>query len=255
MTENNQLQTAPPESPPAWANALPPRVQKLIAPALIEVVPRDHQQTDREFKRRRIVVAISIVIGTVLLGLSLAQSPGSAAFYPLTISVAAVWLIGGFASGPLHLGYIGFRGSLRRPIITPLALGLVASAVFVAGGFVVRQIGPIDSIIDHVLEHARQGNLGLIAFVALLNGAAEEVFFRGALFAAIGRKHPIPISVVIYALVTIATGNIVLVFAALIMGVLWGLQRRASGGILASMITHLTWSVVMLLALPPIIHK
>jgi membrane protease YdiL (CAAX protease family) len=47
----------------------------------------------------------------------------------------------------------------------------------------------------------------------------------------------------------------VLVFAALIMGVLWGLQRRASGGILASMITHLTWSVVMLLALPPIIHK
>jgi membrane protease YdiL (CAAX protease family) len=37
------------------------------------------------------------------------------------------------------------------------------------------------------------------------------------------------------------------------MGFLFGLQRRASGGILASMVTHLTWSTVMLLALPPII--
>ena len=60
---------------------------------------------------------------------------------------------------------------------------------------------------------------------------------------------------VIYALVTIATGNPMLVFAALIMGTVFGLQRRASGGILASMLTHLVWSVAMLLALPPIINK
>ncbi|MEO9139693.1 MAG: type II CAAX endopeptidase family protein [Jatrophihabitans sp.] len=231
----------------------PARARKIVAPALIDQVPRDHHEPDSAFRRRRMVVAVSLVIGAVLLGLSLATHPGDPAFYPLTIAVAAVWLIGGFASGPLHLGYIPFRGTLRRPILTPIVLGLLASAVFVVGAFVIKYIEPLRNFVAGVLEHASQGNLALIAFVALLNGAAEEVFFRGALFAAIGRKGPIPISVAIYAIVTIATGNPMLVFAAVLMGTLFGLQRRASGGILASMLTHLTWTTVMLFALPPII--
>ena len=235
--------------------ALQTRVQRLLAPSLLEQVPRDHQQSDAAFRRRRIVAAVALVIGTTLLGLSLATDPGDPAFYPLTIAVAAVWLIGGFASGPLHLGRIPFRGSLRRPLVTPLVTGLLAGGVFVLGALVVAQIEPIRKIIDTVLQHAQQGNTALIFFVTLLNGASEEVFFRGALFAAIGRKHPIPISVVIYALVTIATGNPMLVFAAVLMGTLFGFPRRASGGILASMITHLVWSVIMLIALPPIIIK
>jgi hypothetical protein len=34
--------------------------------------------------------------------------------------------------------------------------------------------------------------------------------------------------------------------------VLFGLQRRATGGIQAPLITHLTWSVLMLRFLPPL---
>jgi membrane protease YdiL (CAAX protease family) len=228
-------------------------LQRLLGPALIEQVPRDHRESDQAFLRRRIVVATSLVAGAVLLGLSLATRPGDPAFYPLTIAVAAVWIIGGFASGPLHLGYAQMRGRLRRPLITPIVLGLIASAVFVVGALIVREIDPLRSIIQHVLDHEQQGNLGLVIFVTLLNGAAEEVFFRGALFAAIGRRYPIPISVIIYGLVTIATGNPMLVFAAFLMGTLFALQRRASGGILASMLTHLVWSTAMLFALPALI--
>ena len=104
-----------------------------------------------------------------------------------------------------------------------------------------------------VLAHAQQGNFTVVTILALANGAAEEVFFRGALFAAIGRRHPVVISTVIYAIVTIATDNPMLVFAAVLMGTLFGLQRRASGGILASSLTHLVWSLALILALPPII--
>jgi membrane protease YdiL (CAAX protease family) len=41
-------------------------------------------------------------------------------------------------------------------------------------------------------------------------------------------------------------------FAAILLGVIVGLERRASGGILAPILTHLTWSVTMLYALPAI---
>ncbi len=228
------------------------RLERLLAPALLERVPRDHQQPDSAFRRRRIVAAITLAIGMTLLGFSLATEPGSPWFYPLTLAVALTWVVGGVLSGPLHLGYIPFRGGLRRPIVTPIVFGLVAAAVFVLGALVVRQIDPLRDFVRHVLAHAQQGNLALVAVVTLLNGIAEEVFFRGALFAAIGRRYPVQISTIIYAIVTVATGNPMLIFAAVVMGFLFGLQRRASGGILASMLTHVTWSTVMLLALPPI---
>jgi len=41
-----------------------------------------------------------------------------------------------------------------------------------------------------------------------------------------------------------------LVFAALFLGLVLGLQRRTSGGILAPIITHVTWSMILLFALP-----
>ena len=68
----------------------------------------------------------------------------------------------------------------------------------------------------------------------MMNGVAEELFFRGALFAAIGVRHPVLISTIIYTLATVAGGNPVLVFAAAVLGTVVGLQRRAGGGVLAS---------------------
>jgi hypothetical protein len=43
-----------------------------------------------------------------------------------------------------------------------------------------------------------------------------------------------------------------LVAASGVMGALFALQRRASGGIQAPMITHLVWSALMLRFLPPL---
>jgi uncharacterized protein len=164
-----------------------------------------------------------------------------------------VWVVGGVFSGPLHLGYLPFRGELRRPLLTPVAIGVAAGAVFLAGGSVVRLISPLRTYVAHVLDPAQQGNLALVALLALANGIGEEIFFRGALFAAVGRRFPVRASTAVYVLVTVATRNPMLVFAAAVMGTLFGLQRRASGGILAPMLTHLTWSMIMLFALPPVI--
>jgi membrane protease YdiL (CAAX protease family) len=60
------------------------------------------------------------------------------------------------------------------------------------------------------------------------------------------------ISTAVYALATVAGGNPVLVFAAVILGAVVALERRASGGLLAPILTHITWSLSMLFVLPPI---
>ena len=83
----------------------------------------------------------------------------------------------------------------------------------------------------------------------MANGFAEELFFRGAAYASIPR-HPVPITAAAYALATFATGSVMLAFTAGLLGIVVGLERRASGGILAPTLTHVTWALTMLFALP-----
>ncbi|MEU8819632.1 type II CAAX endopeptidase family protein [Actinoplanes sp. NPDC048796] len=231
------------------------RAGRAVVAALAEPVERDHRQSDSEFRRRRVVAAVTLAVGATLLGLSLSVRPGDAVFYPLTVLVAAVWIIGALLSGPLHLGSAPRRGRRRRPVVVPVVTGLVIAAVFIAGALAVREIPALRDLVNDVLAHARYGEAALIAAVTVLNGIAEEIFFRGALFAAIGRRHPVAISTVVYAAATVATGNAMLVFAAALLGLVLGIQRRVTGGVLAPILTHITWSTTMLFALPALIHQ
>jgi membrane protease YdiL (CAAX protease family) len=224
----------------------------VVRPVLIDKVERDHWQPYEAFLRRRIVVGITLAVGATLLGLSFSVRQGGPAFYPLTFGLAATWTLGSLLSGPLYLGHILRGGTLRRPIITPIVAGLLLAALFVVGAFVIRTIPALASLTEDVLGYARLGNLWIILVITLVNGIAEELFFRGSLFAAIGTWHPVLISTALYALATVAGGNPVLVFAAALLGTVVGLERRASGGILAPILTHITWSLSMLLVLPPI---
>ncbi len=228
------------------------RIGRLVRPSLIDKIDRDHQQSDTAFRRRRIVVAIVVVLGATLLGISLSVRPADPAFYPLTIGLAALWVAGGFASGPLHLGWEDAPRGLRRPVVVPLLVGLAAAAVFVLGALVVRDIPAVHRLVNSVLAHARFGSTWVVLLITVLNGIAEEVFFRGALFAAIGRTRPVLVSTAVYTVATMATGNFMLVFAALTLGLVLGLERRATGGILAPILTHVTWSLVMFFVLPPL---
>ncbi|GAB6984583.1 CPBP family glutamic-type intramembrane protease [Nocardioides pyridinolyticus] len=217
--------------------------------ALWDVVPRDHRQQSGDLRRRQLVTAAFVVVGGVVLGLSLRIEPGSQWFYPATLGLAVVWAGGAFASGPLHLGRALVRDELRRPVVVPILLGLGLAAVFVVGALVVRQVPFLDEQVRHVLDHADQGSLPLLAAITAVNGVAEELFFRGAAYAAIPR-HPVAWTTLAYFVATLATGNVMLALAALLLGVVVGLERRASGGVLAPILTHCAWSLTMLLALP-----
>lgn len=235
------------------------RILRLLPPWLVDKVPRNHRESDAAFHRRRRVVAGTALAGASLLGASLSTQPNSSRFYALTAATATTWVAGGVASGPLHLGWMQHRrrpdSVLRRPVITPVLTGMGAFGAFYGAALVARHIPVLDRAISSVLRYADQGSGPLVLLTTLSNGAAEEVFFRGALYAAVGEKHPVAASTGVYMLATVATRNPALVLASGVMGALFGLQRRSSGGIQAPMLTHLTWSTLMLRYLPPLFRN
>jgi membrane protease YdiL (CAAX protease family) len=198
------------------------------------------------------VVAVTLLVGGTLLGISLATEPGERRFYPLLLALAAVWIVGALASGP-----VPFRAGIGRvrwgECGRPIAIGLAVGAAFLVGGLVIHEIDPLRDYATDVFDHARRGNTALVWLLALANGVGEEMFFRGALYAAAARHRPLLVSTVVYVAVTAGTGNPLLVLAAVLMGAIFAAQRAVTGGVLAPMLTHLTWSLVVLAALPSII--
>ena len=230
-------------------------MRRWVRRSLWDVVPRDHRQSDAALRRRQLVTTGFVLLGALVLGVSLRIEPGSVWFYPAALGLAGVWAVGAFASGPLHLGRIGAwrrpeRGHrLVRPVLAPILIGLSLAGLFVIGGLVVREIDWLDRQVRSVLDFADQGSLPILVVVTAVNGVAEELFFRGAVYAALPR-HPVAWSSVAYVIATLATGNVMLAFAAILLGIVVGLERRASGGVLAPILTHCAWSLSMLLALP-----
>src|SRR5258708_387889 len=173
-------------------------VGRAVRRSLWDQVPRDHRESDRDLRRRQWVTGVVVVVGAVVLGLSLRIEPGNGWFYPATFALALVWTIGAFVSGPLHLGRT-WRGEEPgpRPVLTPLVYGALLAVLFVVGSLVVRQIPWLDHQVRHVLDHADHGSVPLLVLVTAVNGVAEELFFRGALYAATPR-HPVLVTTAAY---------------------------------------------------------
>ena len=211
-----------------------------------------HNEPPAIKRRRRVVVAIVLLLGAGVLGLALRRHPGESSFYWLALALTAVWALGAFASGPLHLGGLRWRGRNQRPVISGTVIGLALGAVFVLGGLIAREIPSVSELITRVLQYTDQGSWRLTMTVALLGGIAEELFYRGAFYTALGRYHPALVSTIVYVAATLASGNPMLGFAAIILGTVCALERRATGGVLAPILTHFVWTLVVLLALPPL---
>ena len=138
------------------------RVRRAAGP-LLRSVPRDHWESDEAFRHRRRVTGATAVTGASLLGVSLSTPPGSPRFYWLTLGVAGTWVVGGLASGPLHLGRMFGPGEqLRRPVLTPVVSGVGAFGAFYAAALVARRIPVLERAIGSVLRYADQGTTPLV---------------------------------------------------------------------------------------------
>ena len=188
---------------------------------------------------------------TGLLGCSFSRQPGSKEFYALTVGVAGAWTAGAVLSDdrPAAWGYEPERAHLRS-VTTGLCTGIAAFGLCFGVVHFARRAPGLERAIRRALAFEEQGSTPLVLLIAVVNAVAEEMFFRGALWSIVSERDPILRTTVAYMAATAATRNPALVLAGGATGLLFGYQRRSTGGILAPTVSHLTWSILMLRYLP-----
>jgi membrane protease YdiL (CAAX protease family) len=204
---------------------------------------------------RRLWTIATAGLGTALLGKSLSSRADSGEFYTLTFGTAGTWLAGGFAIGPVPLACEqARRNATRELLLGPVAVGSGMFGLFYLAALAAGRIPQMDKALTSVLRYAHEGSAPLVLSTTLANAVAEEVFFRGTVYAAAGTHRPVAASTAGYVLSTTATRNPALVVASAVMGTVFALQRRRTGGVLAPTITHITWAALMLHFVPPLFH-
>jgi membrane protease YdiL (CAAX protease family) len=219
---------------------------------ILSKVSPPYHESRAVVQRRRVVVAVVVLLGAAVLAAMHSKLTGDAAFYWLSLVLAVVWTVGAVAAGPLHLGAVRFRGRNERPVFTGTGVGLVLGGVFLLAGMAVQQIPMLADQVIAILDYTTQVSWRLVVLIAIVNAIAEEMFFRGALFSAFGRRYPLVFSTLLYIAAMMAAGNLMIGVAALVLGTVCAIERRATGGVLAPVLTHLVWGLMMVLALPSI---
>lgn len=196
-------------------------------------------------RSRRVAIA-ALVVGATLLGITLSVKEGSVAFYAAGFALAGTWATA-YALAPTPL-----RPGRRRLVdtATGLCVGSLMFGVFVAGAWVIGRFNLLDDAVDELLKTADSSAMGWVLALAGVNAVAEELFFRGTLVDAVQRRFAVAAGVIPYVLTTVLSGNVALVIAAAVMGVVFTALRIRTGALTSSIATHLSWSALMIVFFP-----
>jgi hypothetical protein len=148
---------------------------------------------------------------------------------------------------------------LLRPRPKPILIGLAAGLLLVLATHL--SYGPISVVAPFVktgtaqlyLENASRPRL---AFGLLLVpiAIAEEVVWRGAVQAALTARFGSAVAVLggaaLYAVCHAPIGAPVLMIAALGCGLVWGVLRATTAGLVAPILAHVLWDEILLFIAP-----
>lgn len=153
-----------------------------------------------------------------------------------------------------------FKQNLRHRPLEKVLLGLAASlflyAVFYFGFLIIQFVWPPGEFsIQNV--YALKGKASawrLALFLGLIIGPGEEILWRWFLqrrwAERLGPKNSFLWIALIYSAAHLTTGNLLLVIAALVCGLFWGWLFLKFNSLLANIISHSIWDVVIFILWP-----
>jgi len=149
------------------------------------------------------------------------------------------------------------KDDLKTGLVKKIFLG-VASAVllygfFYAGNEVSRVIFPFaEGGINHVYAFKEGASVLRMALLMIfLIGPGEEIFWRGFLQRhwqkRFGSLKGYWLAALLYALVHLASGNVMLVLAAGVCGLFWGAMFSRYRSVVLLMVSHIVWDLMIFL--------
>jgi membrane protease YdiL (CAAX protease family) len=186
-----------------------------------------------------------------------------AMFSPWTGGRLNFWLVMSGAAVVLGLlsAWAGrdFRKQFRFTA-TDIAVGCVSAVVlwgiFYAGNFFSSQLFDFARPQVSEIYRMKEGENPLLvgALLLLPIGPAEEIFWRGyvqrTLAARYGERSAPVITAVTYALVHVWSFNFMLLMAALVCGLFWGLLYRFRKNTVTLIVSHALWDVAVFVLFP-----
>jgi membrane protease YdiL (CAAX protease family) len=152
------------------------------------------------------------------------------------------------------------REDVRTRPLWKIALGVLSAAalygVFYLGDALVRRFLPMGGEGIGAVYALKSGaptlRVGLLLLLVI--GPGEELFWRGYLQRTLQNKlgcaAALPFAVAAYTAVHVASGNPVLVLAAAVCGLFWGVLYQRSGSILLVAVSHAVWGLAVFLLFP-----
>lgn len=136
------------------------------------------------------------------------------------------------------------------------ASALALYAIFAVGNWAARVIFPFapGQIGDVYAIRDQADRLLIGAILLLVTSPAEEIFWRGflqrQLSTWVGPGLAWVLGALVYALVHVASGNLMLVLAAFVAGLGWGLLLLWRRSVVPGIISHSLWTVMIFLLFP-----
>ena len=156
--------------------------------------------------------------------------------------------------GPLM--WEDLTGKAVHKISIALVSVIVLYVVFYAGNLLSRQWfsfaeGQITGVYHF---RGEASSLRIVLLMALVIGPGEELFWRGFvqryLSGRYGRTAGFLVAAAVYTGVHVATGNFMLVMAALICGLFWGWLYRRYNSMLINILSHTLWDIAVFVVFP-----
>lgn len=148
----------------------------------------------------------------------------------------------------------------RDEILKKIGLGLLTASllylIFLFGNYLSRQLFSFAGSGIHAVYDFKSGkNLWrIVLLLFFIIGPGEEIFWRGFLQQQFS-QHFNPragfiIVALLYTFIHVGSGNIMLILAALVCGISWGLLYCYFQSITINMISHLVWDLMVFIVWP-----
>jgi uncharacterized protein len=194
-----------------------------------------------------ISVIVAAILWFIMFGLKIF------AFWPLMIfSASCLGAVSIFFNGkPCTLSEFNFI-NISTGVISAVFLYLI----FDIGKFMLEEFFPKSPLLINqiYLIKGRTPQWLLIISLLLLIGPGEELFWRKYILGTmLGRFKIIPsliISTSIYSLVHLPSGNPILIIAALVGGLYWGMLFVFCRSVVPGMISHALWDIAIFVLWP-----